>query len=215
MKSHIIPAILTNSLSELTEKVRVCEQFASAVHIDIADSQLVANTTVSLTDALTVKTGLPREFHLMVVNPSMIFNQSFAALDRVIIHVEALTNAAMIADWRNQLGERLVLAINPSTSLTAWLTPFKLVDRVVVMGVEPGFQGAPFIPETITRVRELRLVCPDLEITVDGGVGPQTIEPLIAAGANRLIVGSAIWQTADPVQAYQHLLDQTVHNPPN
>lgn len=205
-KITIIPAILTADQFDFERKLVMVARLATAVHIDVADGRFVANRTLPLEAMLTPVVNLTREYHLMVADPAaVVLDTPFGSADRIVIHAETLDDPSVLVSWSQRLGDRFSLAINPSTPLDRWTDALRGLGRVQVMGVEPGQQGAPFLSQTIDRVQQLRAANPDLEITVDGGVSRDNIAQLAAVGANRLVVGSAIWQTPDPVSAYQEL----------
>jgi len=210
MAVTVIPAILTDDLTDLTSKLRRIESCASPLHLDVADGRFVSSTTLPLATLVQATTSLVTDFHLMVADPlGEVAQQIFPAKSRVVVHVEALTDPAMTAKFIDLMKPWLDLAINPDTPLAPYLALMAQVGRVQVMGVEPGQQGAAFIPTTTQRVREIRVTHPELEITVDGGVNRKNITELVGAGADYLVVGSAIWKTDDPVAAYQELVDLT------
>ncbi|MBI4175544.1 hypothetical protein HY523_02910 [Candidatus Berkelbacteria bacterium] len=198
----IIPAILAKTLEDLEDKLRQLAPWAPMVHVDIADGQFVPNTTLDLATSVAAPTTVRRSFHLMVTDPlGQLAAVSLKETDQVLLHVEHLTTRHPLLQ-SSQTG----LVINPETDLFRWQKLFALVSALMVMGIEPGFQGHPLLPQTLGRIRQLRRWFPQKTIIVDGGVHHETIRSLCEAGATALIVGSGLWQSANPHAAYRDLV---------
>lgn len=209
--SAIVPAILTSDQVDLGNKLRILEGFADGVHLDVADGRFVSETTLSGRELAAIPTSLNREFHLMVWEPiHMLADMGVATADRVVLHADAGDDLGEICRFAKNSQTLIVLGINPETAIEAITESARELGRVLVMGVHPGRQGGEFLPVTVERIKRLRQLAPDVEITVDGGVNQERIPRLQAAGATRFVVGSAIWTTSEPAIAYQGLLDLTL-----
>lgn len=203
---EIIPAILTDSVEDLQEKLRRVEGIVSEVQIDIMDGRFVKNVSVSLADLSVVSTSLRISVHLMVAHPQQYFSACDGAhAQHVIFHYEACTDPKATIREAKEYSFRRGVALNPETPIIA-LAPFADdLDSVLLLGVHPGHQGQQFIPATIEKVAALRSMLPHLIIGVDGGVGPDNVSSLAAAGADQLIVGSAIFSQPDAKNAIMQL----------
>ncbi len=209
--SYIIPAILPQSLEELGEKLSDIRGIASLVQIDIVDGRFAPDTTwpcrtslelgaLSLEEKIQFPFADEFEFEmdLMVEEPLEMAERFIAAgAKRVLIHADAL-GALEAATRLNLVGCELGVAL-PCAGTMELLDGFTRYDYVQVMGIEKiGFQGQPFDERAVHLVRGMREKFPGLTIQVDGGVNEETIPALVRAGATRLVVGSRIWQSAEP-----------------
>lgn len=216
--AEIIPAILPKSYEYLKERLTrlgVVVFSPTTVQIDIADGKFVPNTTwPKITEAdnhfaalLAEKEGLPEwgkfdfEFDLMVAEPARaIADWIHVGASRVVVHLEALSGHGQFNEIRKLYAGavELGLAVGLDAPFPA-LAPFlAAADFVQVMGIAKiGFQGQPFDERAIVLVENLRRGYPDLKISVDGGVNLETAPALLRAGASRLVVGSALWESDD------------------
>lgn len=217
MKIEIIPAILPKDFTEVEEKMGLVQGLTKNVQIDICDGQFVQNATWpykkqddSFEKILREEIGLPGwektnfEIDLMVNHPEKVIEDwVIAGAQRIIIHAEAkgdVAGAISSLDGRVEIG----LALAMETSLDLIESYQDKIQCVQLMGIDHiGFQGQHFDEKVIERVREVKSKYPDLSISVDGGVSLETAPLLIEAGANRLVVGSAIFGSDNPIEALQ------------
>lgn len=211
---EIIPAILPKTFTELSEKLGRVRGLAQEVQIDIVDGTFApAKTWPYVGDSgefaeilSDEKRGLPFwdefdfEFDLMVAKPQeVVSNWVRAGASRIILHVEsasAETLSEIIHEWKHAVS--IGLALNPSTPLVALETFIHEVSLVQCMGSDRiGFQGTPLDESVIQKITALRAKHPKLPIAVDIGVNKETAPRLIAAGATRLVAGSAIFGAPD------------------
>lgn len=155
--------------------------------------------------------GLPEiELHLMVHNPLphiVAWHQQVKTLQRVLLHAEVARPLGAIIERASQLGLETGLSVNPETMIERIEHHLHDLDAVQIMGIHPGKSGQPFLGEQIlAKIRRARQLYPALTISVDGGVNASTVPSLREAGATRLIAGSALWSTENPVEAYTALL---------
>jgi ribulose-phosphate 3-epimerase len=190
----VVPSVLTKNYEELERKIRILENLTDIIQIDIMDNELVPNISVKVDELKNLVTKAKLEMHLMVKRPSE-YIEPFAEMgaSRAIFHIECSEDALETINNIRKLNMEPGIAINPPTPIEK-IQPFlNIVDIVLVMGVNPGFQGQSFIPETLDKVRAIKAIKNDLIIEVDGGVNPETGPDLIKAGVDILNVGSYLF----------------------
>ncbi len=202
---QIIPAILAATEEEFRQKVERVRPFATFVHIDVMDGIFVNNTTWAAPEKMKEILGdLDFEAHLMVAepeHPAMVWLAAGAS--RVFFHAEATTRDELIVRSAEGKADRVGIAINPDTPLSRLSHNIDFFRAVMVMGVAPGRSGQPFQPITLEKIAMLKQLRPSLEIYVDGGVKPTNVTELFAAGADNLVVGSALTEAPDPARAWK------------
>jgi len=218
--AEIIPAIIPEDLYDLEEKLALVANHVPLVQIDVTDGKFTPSQSWPLRKGgddffkkiLNEEEGMPYwdlidfEVHLMVSKPErMIPDWVRAGATRIIVHVETLTDFASI---KNEVGEAVSigLAINIDTSIESLAPYIKDIEVVQCMGIAKiGSQGQPFDHRVIERVRELREMYRDTIISVDGGVSKENASFLIEAGADRLVVGSAIFESGAILETIEYL----------
>ncbi len=205
----IAPSILSADFAAMGEAVANLEQWgADYVHVDVMDGTFVPNISFGqeMVRALRKRTELPLDVHLMVDRPER-YTAEFvqAGADIVTVHAEATVHLQRTLAGIRQAGAKAGVVLNPATSLTALEYVLDDVDMVLLMSVNPGFGGQSFIPAVLGKIRRLREMAPDLDIEVDGGVGPKNIAPVLEAGANVIVAGSAVFNAADPAAVIRSL----------
>jgi len=191
----VVPSVLTKNFEELERKVKILENMADVIQIDVMDNKLVPNISVDIKEIINLKTKAKLEMHLMVEKPGE-YLKPFADMGafRAVFHIECSEDALETIDKIKKLNMEPGIAINPPTPIEK-IQPFlELIDIVLVMGVNPGFQGQSFIPETFDKVRAIKKIRPELVIEVDGGVNPETGPDLVKAGVDILNVGSYLFK---------------------
>ena len=216
---EIIPAILVNGFAELSADVELMKGFVKTVQIDACDGRFVPNATwpyrkhdenferiVGEQDGMPGWKELNFEIDLMADDPQdKVEPWVQAGASRVILHAEAKGDiAGAIASLAGRI--EVGIAFDMSTDLRASLSALRAsgaeISSIQLMGIDNvGFQHQPFDEKVVGRVREARLEFPELPIAVDGGVSLETAPALIAAGADRLVVGSAIFAAENPIDA--------------
>ncbi len=201
----IAPSILSADFSRLGEEVRAVEAAgADVIHIDVMDGHFVPNITIGplIVKALRPITSLPLDVHLMISDADR-YLQDFidAGADWITVHVEACTHLHRTLSYIRSKGKKAGAVLNPATSLTTLEYVLDEVDLVMLMSVNPGFGGQSFIESSLDKIRRLRAmldaVNPKAGIEVDGGISPQTIGRVAAAGANIFVAGSAVYGSKD------------------
>jgi len=213
VRVQIAPSILSADFTELGKAVRAAERGgADAIHVDVMDGHFVPNLSIGPPVISSIKrtARVPLDVHLMIEDPSR-YLEAFAkaGADTLSIHVEAQPNLSQALTSIKKLGLLAGAALNPSTPVTALETVASEVDVVLVMSVNPGFGGQRFIPSSIEKVRAMRALLESAgnpaPIAVDGGVDLSNAGELVAAGANILVAGSAIFGQDDPTKATRAL----------
>ena len=179
--------------------------------MDIMDGHFVPNLSFGLpvVEAVRRATELPLDVHLMIDNPDA-YVEPFrrAGADLLTIHIEAVSEPARLLDRIRQLGAGAGLALNPSTPVGAVEPYLDHCDLLLPMSVMPGFGGQRFQPVALEKLRRLRQrVAPHVLLSVDGGVGPETIALCAEAGATLFVVGTALLGAEDYTERLGHLRD--------
>ncbi|MBX4187748.1 MAG: hypothetical protein KW793_01270 [Candidatus Doudnabacteria bacterium] len=211
---EIIPAILTNDLSDFRKKY--AELFAlghyfTKLHIDFVDGQFLPNRTL-MPDELPKMTNAPFELmaHFMAYDPDQYFSHcKVLGFKWVIIHYEAFhlkTEIDDVIDAARKLGLKVGLAINPETKPYQIALFIKRVEVIQLMGVHPGAQGRPFEYETLEKIKELKKLTKSVIICVDGGAKAGIAKQIAEAGADWIIAGSAIVKSDHPKQTIEELV---------
>jgi len=198
----IIPSVLPADFSRLgDEVVALHEAGVDRFQFDVMDGRFVPNLTFGPDVIASVRdrTDRPFEAHLMVEKPDELAHLYVeAGCEMLIVHAEACDHLHRTLGHIRELGASPAVALNPSTPASTIMHVLDVLDMVLVMTVNPGFGGQPYIPTMEAKVSEIRdLVAAgghDIDIEVDGGVGPATVAGAAAAGANYLVAGSALYR---------------------
>lgn len=204
--SRVVPAILTEGPQALETMVRQVETFTSYAQIDIMDGQFVPSRSITWEDIAPLAIKFAWEAHLMTLRPEEQF-QGYrqAGAQKVVFHYEATPSPQKVIGFARDLGLKVGLAINPDTPVSAIRQLASQVDSVLLLSVDPGFYGSPYIPEVVDKVAELRQLRPDLEIGMDGGIKAGNIAAIAKAGVDTICVGSAIFLQPHPDESFRHL----------
>jgi ribulose-phosphate 3-epimerase len=195
---RINPSILTADFANLQAEVaRVAN--ADALHVDVMDNHFVPNLTFGprMVGRLQEVSPIPLDVHLMITDVDQ-WAPGYAELGvfSVTFHAEATQNPVALAKRLRELGARAGLAVKPGTAVEPYLDLLPEFDQLLVMTVEPGFGGQPFMTEMLPKIERVRAAIGDLDVwlQVDGGIAPDTIALASAAGADTFVAGSAVYQ---------------------
>jgi ribulose-phosphate 3-epimerase len=197
----IAPSILTADFACLRPQIEQAEAAgADRLHLDVMDGRFVPNITFGplVVQAIRAITTLPLDIHLMIDNPERYINDFRAAGgDRLIVHVEATQHLHRLVEQIKESGAEAGVALNPATPIIDLEEIAPFVDMVLIMSVNPGFGGQFFIKTSVRKIfRTRRLIDrwnTPASIGVDGGINEQTAPAVVAAGADNLVTGSAIF----------------------
>jgi ribulose-phosphate 3-epimerase len=212
----LAPSILAADFARLGEQVSEAEAAgADRIHVDVMDGHFVPNISIGVPVVRSLRkvTRLPLETHLMIADaPRYIPAFADAGANTLIVHQEAVTHLHRAVQLIKQLGLRAGVAINPATPVASLDDILDDLDLVLVMTVNPGFGGQEFIASTVSKIRRARQVLDtrrlSADLEVDGGIEPHTAPQAVAAGANVLVAGTAIFRQADGVAAAMQRLLQ-------
>ncbi len=201
MNVRIAPSILAADFARLAEALAAAEEGgADLVHVDVMDGHFVPNLTIGppVVRALKKATRLPLDVHLMIERPEQTLSSYIdAGADWVSVHVEATRHLQRCLDAIRRGGARAGAAVNPATPVGALDESWGDLDFAVVMSVNPGWGGQPFLTSSLAKVRRAREKALEAggraPIEVDGGVDPGNAAELVEAGAEILVAGTAIY----------------------
>lgn len=197
----LAPSVLAADFGKLAEDTaKAREGGASYLHLDVMDGAFVPSISFGMPVIASLRgyTDLVFDVHMMVEDPGRYVESIRAAgADIITVHQEACTHLDRVIGQVKASGAKAGVALNPATPVSTLECVLDQVDMVLVMSVNPGFGGQKFIPYTLDKVRALRQYFDrkglSTDIQVDGGVNRDTIRPLIEAGANVLVAGSAVF----------------------
>jgi len=205
----LAPSILAADFARLGEQVTEAERAgADRIHVDVMDGHFVPNLSMGagIVRSLRRATGLPLEIHLMVADPDVFLNQFVeAGADSFLVHWEGNANLHRTVQRIRALGKPAGIAINPATPALVLQEILQDVQQVLIMTVNPGFGHQYFLPTTLPKIQRvdqmIKQAKSECELEVDGGIDAKTAPLAVAAGANILVAGTAIFGESEGVTA--------------
>jgi ribulose-phosphate 3-epimerase len=213
MKVRIAPSLLAADFARMADALAATEAGgADLVHVDVMDGHFVPNLTIGppVVAALRRATKLPLDVHLMIERPEDSLERYLeAGADWVSVHVEATNHLQRCLERIRRGGARAGAVVNPATPAETLSAAWPDLDYAVVMSVNPGWGGQPFLTHSIEKVRRARAAAREAgssaPIEVDGGVDAGNAGALVAAGAEILVAGTAIYGQPDIRTAIENL----------
>jgi len=214
----LAPSILSADFARLGEQVEEAARAgADYIHVDVMDGHFVPNITIGplVVAAIRPLTSLPLDVHLMVEHPERYISEFVhAGADIITLHVEASPHLHGAIELIKKLGVKAGVSLNPPTHIGMVEEFLRDVDLVLIMSVNPGFSGQPFIPETLPRIEKMRQILDarglDAELEVDGGINAENAPDIVKAGADVLVAGNSVFRAEDGISAaMQRLRDAT------
>ena len=209
------PSILSADFARLADEAAAVSGVADWLHVDVMDNHFVPNLTIGLpvVESLLKHTGLPLDCHLMIENPDhWAPAYAEAGARNVTVHAEAARQPVRLLRMIRSAGARAGLAINPATPVGPYAGLLPEIDMLLLMTVEPGFGGQPFLDMVLPKLHRARELVTrhggSVWLQVDGGVSAETIERCAEAGADVFVAGSAVYNADDPASAVQSLRAQ-------
>jgi ribulose-phosphate 3-epimerase len=200
--NYLCPSILAADFWELGRQIALVEKAGVPyLHIDVMDGMFVPSISFGMPvlECVRKKSKLFMDVHMMVKKPERYIEELIRlGADGVTIHVEACDCITETLLKIRKLGVKTGLAVNPETPVSAVFPYMELVDMVLVMTVHPGFGGQKYISSCFDKIREMRCVInqsyPEAKLEIDGGVTLDNLEENLAAGANVIVTGSAVFK---------------------
>lgn len=220
MKPTISPSILNCDIADLVGELNKISN-ADYAHVDIMDNHFVPNLTWGLpvVESIVARNILPIDCHLMIEDPDRwapAYAEAGAA--SVTFHAEAAGAPLRLAKEIRSHGARVGLGLKPTTDIHDYLDVLDAFDMILVMTVEPGFGGQPFLESQMAKIRRVREAAQkrdlELAIQVDGGISRKTIQTAAEAGADVFVAGSAVYRSEDAyreVEELRRLASEAMH----
>ena len=203
----LAPSILSADFARLREQLdEVARAGADYIHIDVMDGHFVPNITIGAPVVASIRpvTSLPLDVHLMIEHPQRYISDFVkAGADIISVHVEASPHLRTTIRLIKKLGAKAGVSVNPPTPIATVEEFLPHVDLVLIMSVDPGFGGQPFIPETLPRIATIRRLLDDrglhAELEVDGGINADNAPDIVKAGADILVAGNSVFRAREGI----------------
>lgn len=211
----LAPSLLAADFNILGKQIKETEKCgAEYLHIDVMDGVFVPSISFGMPLITSIRETSKQFFdvHLMIVDP-IRYIKEFAecGADGITFHLEAAGDSYAVIDKIHEYGLKAGISIKPGTPVEAVYPYLTKVEMVLIMSVEPGFGGQPFMPEAYTRIRQLRNYIDDkrlpIKIEVDGGIGKKNVREVIAAGTDICVAGSAVFKKRSISENISHFMN--------
>jgi len=219
----IAASILNSNFINLASEIKKVEKAGvEMLHIDVMDGNFVPNITIGppIIECLRKNTGLFLDVHLMIKKPDRLLDSFIeSGADLINVHAEECPHLDRTLNYIKQAGKKAAVALNPSTPLCFIENVLGLVDMVLIMTVNPGFGGQEFIHDMVYKIKKLKAMIEDyrryssnvkkcVDIQVDGGINIDTAPIVAGAGANVLVMGTAIYESDNPAEYIKKVRDK-------
>jgi ribulose-phosphate 3-epimerase len=215
VRLRLAPSILTADFGRLAEEIASVAGIVDWFHLDVMDGHYVANLTFGPDTVAAIRraTEVPLHVHLMIEEPARYAPEFVAAgASRISFHPEVVPDTGVAVERIRSLGAGAGIAVHPDRPLEVATPHLAELDVLLIMSVRPGFGGQAFLPEVIPRIRQARDLVQEsgasADIEVDGGINLSTVDDAVAAGAEILVAGSAIFDGVDPPAAAHRLRER-------
>lgn len=205
MDSQIIfPSIMSKNQKELDADLNHLKNTVKVLHLDIVDGKFAPNH--SLDFDFKLDHTFKYQAHLMVKHPEHWIKKHWKRVELFIPQFEELKDPLRFVHWMNQTDRKVAFAIKPETKVARIRSYLKETDLVLVLTVRPGFYGSKFIPDCLTKIKEIKKIHPKIKVLVDGGMNPETIKSARKSGADYFVSGSYTTRSNNPKKAIKNLV---------